>query len=175
MVLSPGEEITYSEVLNQIDRDFARKEPGLYQIEANQSSEPELFAQPVQIRILEQGFETIDKGSSSGCAEPVSFVIRSKDKWERIWYTHAAGIASPPSPPEVDFLSHMVVAVFRGELPTRGYSTEIREVTVLKDKIRIVVGETDPDGIAMPAVTQPYHIVKLRKNSLPVEFVSAGS
>ena len=171
VILAPGEEITYSEVLNQVAEGFTRMEPGLYKIEARQSSEPELIARPVQIRILEQGFKTIDKGSCSGRTEPASFVIRDKEKWTRIWYNHITGMGLSSSLPDVDFLSHMIVAVFRGNFSTGGYSTEIKHVNVLKDRIEVAVVETSPNGIAMIDVTQPYHIVKLEKSDLPVEFV----
>ena len=77
-----------------------------------------------------------------------------------------------PLPPDVDFSSLMVIAVFRGEFPTGGYSTEIMEVTGSSGKITVTVDETDPGGgMALQVLTQPYHIIKLGKSHLPVEFV----
>ncbi len=171
IVLAPEDRMTYSEVWNQSGKDLSQVKPGLYQIEANQLSEPELSAKPVQIRILEQQFETIDKGTFSGYTERCSFVITDKEKWSQVWSIHTSGMAPRPSLPEVDFLYHTVVAVFRGELPTVGYSTEVKQVRVLKDKITVAVTETDPEGIAIITHTQPYHIAKLKSNALPVEFV----
>lgn len=171
IVLAPEDRITYSEVWNQLGKDLSQAKPGLYQIEANQLSEPELSAEPVQIRILEQQFETIDKGFSSGYSERCSFVITDKEKWSLVWSIHTSGMAPRPPLPEVDFLYHTVVAIFRGEFPTVGYSTEVKQVRAVKDKIMVAVAETDPDGIAITTHTQPYHIAKLKKNALPVEFV----
>ena len=171
IVLAPEERITYSEVWNQLGKDLSQVKPGLYQIEANQLSEPEIFAEPVQVRILEQQFETIDKGFSSGYSKHCSFVITDKEKWSQVWSIHTRGMAIRPPLPEVDFLYHTVVAIFRGEFPTVGYSTEVKQVRVLKDKIMVAVAETDPDGIAITTHTQPYHIARLKKNDLPVEFI----
>jgi len=172
IVLAPEEGMTYSEVWNQLGKALSHIKPGLYQIEANQLSMPELRAKPVQIRILEQQFETIDKGTSGGYTERGSFVITDKEKWSQVWSIHTRGMVPRPPLPEVDFLYHIVVAVFRGEFPTVGYSTEVKQVRVLKDKITVAVTETDPDGIAITNHTQPYHIAKLKKNALSVEFVS---
>ncbi len=171
IVLAPEEKITYSEVWNQFGKDLSQVKPGLYRIGANQLSEPELSAKPVQIRILEQQFETIDKGAFSGYTERCSFVITDKEKWSQVWSIHTRGMVPRPPLPEVDFLHHIVVAIFRGEFPTVGYSTEVKQVRVLKDKIMVAVAETDPNGIAITNHTQPYHIAKLKKNALPVEFV----
>jgi hypothetical protein len=171
IILAPEERMTYSEVWNQLVKDLSQVKPGLYQIEASQLSEPELSAKPVHIRILERQFETIDKGTSSGYTERGSFVITDKEKWSQVWSIHTRGMVPRPPLPEVDFLYHIVVAVFRGEFSTVGYSTEVKQVGVLKDKITVAVTETDPNGIAITTHTQPYHIAKLRKNALPVEFV----
>lgn len=171
IVLAPEDTIAYSEVWNQFDKALSQAKPGLYQIEANQLSEPELSAKPVQIRILEQQFETIDKGFSSGYTERCSFVITDKEKWSLVWSIHTRMMVPRPPLPEVDFLYHTVVAIFRGEFPTVGYSTEVKQVKALKGKIMVAVAETDPDGIAINTHTQPYHIAKLKKNALPVEFV----
>ncbi len=171
IMLAPEEGITYSEVWNQLGKALSQVKPGLYQIEANQLSDPELSAKPVHIRILERQFETIDKGTSSGYTERGSFVITDKEKWSQVWSIHTRGMVPRPSLPEVDFLYYTVVAIFRGELPTVGYSTEIKQVRVLKDKIMVAVAETDPNGIAITIHIQPYHIAKLKKSALPVEFV----
>jgi hypothetical protein len=171
VILATEEKMTYSEVWNQLGEALSQVKPGLYRIEANQLSEPELSAKPVHIRILEQQFETIDKGAFSGYTERCSFVITDKQKWSQVWNIHTRGMVPRPPLPEVDFLYHVVVAVFRGEFPTVGYSTEVKQVRVLKDRIMVAVVEADPDGIAITTHTQPYHIAKLKKKALPVEFV----
>lgn len=172
MPLPPDSKVTYSEIWDQKDSKLRQVEPGLYQIEANLSSQPEIFAEPVQIRIAGQAFETIDKGAFSAHTERNSYVIKEKAEWVRLWDMHTENIDPSPPLPEVDFSSFMVLAVFRGQFNTGGYSTEITKIANLKDRIKVTVVETDMGpGMVLDVLTQPYHIVKTKKGDLPVEFL----
>jgi len=177
MTLMPGDKKSYSEVWNQKNNASLQVKPGIYQIEANLSCEPEMFADPLEIRIaeksdVEQEFETIDKGFHSGYTTRCSFVIRDEAKWAEVWGTHTSIMLPPIPPPQIDFSSYMVIAVFRGEFTSSGFSTEITRVVKSIDKIVVtVVEEDDPNGMLLDVITHPYHIVKLRRSNLSVEFV----
>jgi hypothetical protein len=73
----------------------------------------------------------------------------------------------------VDFAREMVLAFFLGEKPTSGYTATITEVLQLQDKLRVKVAvETPPPGsFLLQVLTQPFHIVRLPRYDLPVEFV----
>lgn len=175
LTLAPGEEASYSEIWDQKDNAFAQVKPGLYRIEGDLSSEPELFAAPVEARIrgeqpVECPFETIDKGFFSGYIDRASLVIKDEEEWTRVWDMHTKIISPAPPLPEVDFSKRMIIAVFRGQFTSSGYSTEITEVTRFSDKVRVSVVETDDTGgMLLDVLTQPYHIIELEKSDLPVE------
>jgi 2',3'-cyclic-nucleotide 2'-phosphodiesterase (5'-nucleotidase family) len=51
------------------------------------------------------------------------------------------------------------------------YTVEITGVESDGKKLTVTVTVTKPTGFATTVLTQPYHIVKLKKTDLPVEFV----
>jgi hypothetical protein len=117
---------------------------------------------------------TIQKGNFSGVHEPLQAVIRTAAEWESLWKRHAS-IQSPPSPPPVvDFATEMVVGVFLGEKPRGGYEIEIKSAE-LKDSVLYVYyveKSPSPGGVAIQALTQPFHLVKLPRNDVPVVFLT---
>jgi len=177
MTLAPGEEKSYSETWDQKGDNSLQVDPGVYLIEANLSCQPEIFANLVQIRIEKQqevikDFTNIDKGFFSGYTERASLVIKDRNAWAQTWGTHTKNIAPSPKLPEVDFSTYMIIAVSRGQFPTSGYSTEIARVAATEGKLIVTVVERDnPAGIVLDVLTQPYHIIKLEKSDLPVEFI----
>jgi len=70
----------------------------------------------------------------------------------------------------------MIVAVFLGEKPTGGYKVEITAIEEDRGKgrLRVVVRERKPPAGAMviQALTQPYHIVRVKKIDLTTTFVT---
>lgn len=122
--------------------------------------------------VVEQDFETISKGTNSGYTKRASLVITDEETWAQVWEIHNKTKRPIPELPEVDFFSSMVVAVFRGEVPTGGYSTEITRVETLTDEIVVTVVEADPgEDFVIQIMTQPYHIIKLEKSDLSIQFV----
>jgi len=178
ITLDPWEKQTFVFKWDQKDNDSKQIELGKYKIEALIASDPEIFANSVRINVedanVEQTceFETIQKGTQSGYTERASLVIKDQAEWEKVWNLHTSNLDQIPHVPEVDFNTDMVIAVFRGEFSTSGYSTEITDITESKDRIDVTVTETDETkGMVLDVLTYPFHIVKVNKSDLPVNFI----
>lgn len=121
-------------------------------------------------------FVTVDKGSRSGVRERKFVVIKTNQEWEALWRAHRSGTSPDKPAPAFDIQSEMIVAVFAGEKKTGGYGIEIKRVEEdgAARSLNAFVTETSPPpkAIVTQALTQPYHIVKLRKVDLPIVFKS---
>jgi len=175
MILDPWERKTYLYNWDQKDNESKQIAPGNYKIEAVISSEPEIFANPINIIIEEPkasiSFDTIDKGTQSGYHERSSFIIKDQARWEEIWNLHTSNLDQVPRIPKVDFDTDMVIAVFRGEFPSSGFDTKVTGITEKGGKIEVTVTETDNiGGMVLDVITYPFHIIKTKKSALPVEF-----
>ena len=117
-------------------------------------------------------FETVDQGVDSGDQEPAQLVLRSQEAWRQVWERHEALLIHAPEQPPVDFHKEMVLAVFLGQRPTGGFAIEIKAVDTRADALHVLVEETSPPPEAMvtQAFTSPYHIVRLKRVALPVQF-----
>lgn len=117
-------------------------------------------------------FRTVEGGIHSDIREAISTVFRSEDRWKRFWMRHAA---SEPYP--IDFSEEMAIAVFMGEQRTGGFSLDIQRVEDKSGLLKVLVHITKPEhGTIVPHVlTQPYHIIKLRKMDVPIRFVKQSS
>lgn len=119
-------------------------------------------------------FETIDQGIRSGIRDHRELVIRDYEGWQTLWEEHVVGqLSKSPFPPPVDFSQEMVIAFFLGEKPTAGYEVEIVEIAQLEGRLVVRVQvKSPPPGVALLQVlTQPFHIVRLFRHDLPVEFI----
>ena len=72
-------------------------------------------------------------------------------------------------------MSQPGVAVFAGEQRTGGYSILVKSIEDPESERRIAVEFTvpPPDTMVTDALTQPHHIVRMSKTSLPIKFVDA--
>lgn len=121
-------------------------------------------------------FVTVDRGFNSGIRERKLLAVKTQKEWKDLWQAHTAITTPPKSLPAVDFEKEMIVAVFSGEKPSGGYRIEILKIEedTAKREMRVTFRETKPprDAMVTAALTQPHHIVKLKKTDLPVTFVS---
>jgi protease stability complex PrcB-like protein len=121
-------------------------------------------------------FVTIDQGFRSGVRERKFLVIKNETEWKTLWHTHAQPNVPAKGLPRVDFDKEMVVTVFLGEKPTGGYKVEVTAIEEDRGKsqLRIVLRESKPPAgsIAIQALTQPYHIVRVKKSDLTTTFVT---
>jgi len=137
---------------------------GLFSVQSCRSD----LVSPVKLN-----FETVEEGYLSGFVQRASLVIKDEVKWSQVWNKHTSNHLPPPELPKVDFQHFMVIAVFRGQFPTSGYSTTINEVSRVLNRINVLVVENDPsknEGVFF-VITHPYHIIMIEKVHLPVEFV----
>ncbi|MGH7844428.1 MAG: protease complex subunit PrcB family protein [Candidatus Binatia bacterium] len=121
-------------------------------------------------------FVTVDKGFNSGVRGRKLLALKTEKEWRELWETHES-ITTPPKPvPLVDFEREMIVVAFSGEKPSGGHGIAIVKIEedTAKRELRVTFRETRPPAGAMVtgALTQPYHIVKLKTTDLPVTFVS---
>ena len=71
----------------------------------------------------------------------------------------------------IDFSKHTIIAVFDEVKGSGGHSIDL-SVTYYLDNTTVSITKNAPSGIATSVMTQPYHIIKITKSSLPIKFVS---
>jgi PrcB C-terminal len=115
-------------------------------------------------------------GTYSGVTERSQRVVRTQAEWEKLWAQVHANEVPPAAAPKIDWSREMVLAVFMGERSTGGYRVAIRGVKTGEKEIVVEVEETapPPDAITVQSLTQPYHLVVVKRSDLPVRFVPAG-
>jgi len=69
---------------------------------------------------------------------------------------------------EVDIEKELIIAVFEGVKPSGGFSLTIENMFVSDDKltVKLLLQENDPDFPKIEAVTTPYHVVKVDRDTL---------
>ncbi|MBU2903899.1 protease complex subunit PrcB family protein [Arenibacter algicola] len=70
---------------------------------------------------------------------------------------------------EIDFSEYRIIAVFDGVKETGGYSLELKLMSD-SENIRVNITKLIPEENASSVITQPFHIVKIRKSDLPLIF-----
>jgi len=119
---------------------------------------------------------TIQKGNFSDIREPLQVIVRTQEAWEDLWKRHTS-IQSPRSPlPTINFATEMVVGLFAGEKTTGGYDVELTRAELKDSNLYIYFAEKTPipGGMAIQALTQPFHLAKLAKHDAAVIFVKLG-
>jgi len=126
-------------------------------------------------KIISVSFFTIEKGFRSGIKERKFVAIRTEKEWADLWRLHEGPFSPEQHISLIDFKQEMVIAVFSGEKRTGGYGIEIRRVeeNLEKSQLEVFFLETHPSPKSMltQALTQPYHIVKLKKVDVPLVFI----
>lgn len=112
------------------------------------------------------------KGLYCGYREPTRLVIKTEDQWREVWEKLRFLRLPRPELPKIDFEKEMVVAVFMGECTSGGYSIEIINIIRTEEEIVVVVEEKEPlpESLRTMALTQPYHVVVVKRSPLPVRF-----
>ena len=118
------------------------------------------------------GIEREWRGSSSGYTESTQLVVRTEARWADVWAKlHQRRLPRPELPP-IDFEREMALAVCMGERPSGGYAIQILDVLRAEETIVVQVEETEPspESLQTMALTQPYHVVVVKRSPLPVRF-----
>lgn len=117
-------------------------------------------------------FSTLAKGVHSAITEPLQAAIRAEADWRQLWSEHVAGLVPSPPVPQVDFRTHMVIAVFRGNTES-GFPMQITQIEERPTELAVFFEElSPPPGLPLGGgvIRQPYHIVLLELIPLPVVF-----
>ena len=114
------------------------------------------------------------KGYHCGYTEPLRVVIYTENQWDEIWKKVQVLRLPVPELPKIDFGKEMVIAVFMGTRSSGGYEIEIKNISKTEKEIVVGVEEKEPssDSLRTMAVTSPYHLVIVKRSSLPVRFQS---
>ncbi|MBI5200943.1 MAG: hypothetical protein HY925_05100 [Elusimicrobia bacterium] len=100
-------------------------------------------------------------GTWSGVVSPKQVVIQDETAWKAVWAEHARGGAAVGEAPKVDFTKEAVVAVFLGNRMT---SSPVETVIENKNgEVVVSVKEGGSKPYSMPALCQPFEIVKVAK------------
>lgn len=110
-------------------------------------------------------FETLWRNNYGGYAERGNFVIKSAADWKDTW---------DAMPDDINFAEQMLIAVSMGERNTGGYAVEIMTVVEKPARLEISVKYIVPGKgvLVMQALTQPHHIIKLKRTDKEVMFIN---
>ncbi|MGH7773412.1 MAG: protease complex subunit PrcB family protein [Candidatus Binatia bacterium] len=119
---------------------------------------------------------TLQKGNFSGVREALQIVIRTQGEWDDLWKRHSSNQAGPTPTPSINFATEMVVGLFVGEKSTGGYEVEITRAERRNSRLYLYYLEKSPprDAMVIQVLTQPYHLVKIPRDSSPVTFLRAS-
>jgi hypothetical protein len=116
-------------------------------------------------------FSTLAKGDTApGITGRLGETITDPISFENFWKDTYRGMDPIPDIPKVDFAEDMVIAVSPGRMITGGYDAEIVRVQDKKNKLDITILLTRPSGAVTEALTQPHHIIKLKKSGVPIVY-----
>jgi len=117
---------------------------------------------------------TIAKGDGSAMVDPSRTIVRDPSDWRALWAAHAGPDVPPP---DVDFTTRMVAAVFAGERPTPGYEIEVVGPRRSGSALVVVVNEIHPSPgmLAAQVIVTPFHIVTLPRYDGDVRFIDADA
>lgn len=113
---------------------------------------------------------SLAQGTYSGVTEERFEVVEGRTTFVRLWREAHSVMVPAPEPPDIDFSSELVVAVFMGKRTSGGYAIEVTGAYETTDAVRVAVARRapGPDDLVTMAITSPYHIVALPRRDKPV-------
>jgi len=117
---------------------------------------------------IDLSFETISQIDYGGYENHEYLFIENSEEWGRIW---SLALPDGSLSPEINFSTHIVIAVFMGERSTGGYEVSIERITDVGGEIIVNVDEIYPGRIFVTeAFTWPHHIIKVERVQKPMVF-----
>ncbi len=115
-------------------------------------------------------FENFKKGIYCNFTEKKDFVIDNKEDFLNLLSKVSGKISSLPS--QIDFDKYILIATFMGQKSSGGYEIKIEKIVEFEKEIKVFVKEIIPgkNCIVTMALTQPYHIVKIKKSYKRIKF-----
>jgi hypothetical protein len=116
-------------------------------------------------------FSTLaESDNAPGITNRLNEVITNPISFENFWKATYRGMDPIPDIPKVNFAEDMVIAVSPGLMTTGGYDAEIVMIQDKKTKIEVTILLTRPSGVVTEVLTQPHHIIKLKKSGVPIVY-----
>lgn len=98
---------------------------------------------------------------------PKLVVIQSEQDWESVWENEISAFTLPiPPPPEIDFSSQVLFAVFLGQRTTGGYTIQVTHITsnTLGSNADVLItaqGSSHGGQIVTQVITSPVQVVSV--------------
>jgi hypothetical protein len=119
-------------------------------------------------------FHTVakDDGGSSKLKRRTGLVIRSEQRWKRVWRKLSGSTEPRPRRARIDFSRDMLLVAVQGRQPSGGHRTTITDVGDTGGRLIVDVDDLSPGPgcITTGVITSPYHVVRVRRSSDPVSF-----
>ncbi|MEM6261048.1 MAG: protease complex subunit PrcB family protein [Bacteroidota bacterium] len=117
-------------------------------------------------------FTVIDQGQYSGMEEPEDRFISDGASWEAVWSVLQKGVMPRPTLPEVNFETHTLIACGMGTKTSGGYNIQVDKVEKKEAVITVSVVNSEPgeNCLRTSALTQPYVVIKLKKQPATASF-----
>jgi hypothetical protein len=128
-----------------------------------------------QEKIVEQDSVLIGKGNLYGSGdegiEKQNSIITDENDWQDLLakMNSVNNVSDGFSETKIDFSKYTIIAIFDTVKTSGGHSLEL-DVKPNSETIEIHINGKSPEGMASMAMTQPYYIVKIPKNDLPIVF-----
>ena len=130
----------------------------------------------VKAEQVEISFTEVLTGSHSNITEQKNIVISNQTELEKIFgkinSTRKPGIPIP----EINFEEETAVFLNAGELSTGGSTISVTKVLKEKENVIVVIGgrSPKPGDFVTTVITQPFTLVKFKRQELPVVFRTPG-
>lgn len=113
-------------------------------------------------------FVTIARGTTSRAQAPIRLVIHDSRTWNSLW---TQILNSRHAAPPIDFTRDMAIAIASAPMP-EGAALTITRITRVPGRLVVwyTMSPTRPDGAGVSG-SAPFHIVRVARSPLPVEFV----
>jgi len=100
-----------------------------------------------------------------------NMIITTSNAWNNLLTKMNAvnTVSNNFSETDIDFTKYKIVAVFDDIKSTGGHRLDLKINSDSKNTI-VTITNTGPDGFATTVITQPFHIVKIMANDLPIIF-----
>jgi hypothetical protein len=106
-------------------------------------------------------------------------IARNPAQLQRLWIEAFGGLNEDDGPPEVDFTSKMIVALFLGSRAAPGYYIRVDRLRVHQGRLEIWYTEihrvAGPGCATLPVTTSPFVVLKVERVDLPaIYFYDTG-
>ncbi len=104
--------------------------------------------------------------------QPTQIVVTNETQWTELWKKHSGQVQPSKPAPKINFNQESVIFVSLGQKKSGGYSVEITDVQIVdgKPEIKVRTRSPKPGGMQLQALTNPFHIVAVRRITASAKF-----